>query len=309
LLPFTRGSDGIWSLTTPPYEPGTHVYGFVIDGVPTGARADNSVNDRLPQGYYPFEMLAVRGSEPLFHDLQPVPHGVLHIHTFRSNLFARDVSGFVYTPPGYETSGRNYPVLYLLHGAAEGPAFWTRYGYAERIMDNLIASGEAKEMIVVMPDIGAADASAQPAALAERYLLDEVIPFVERTYRVDGNPGARYLAGNSAGGMQTRNIGFLHPEVFSALGVMSGGGLAATAAPLEITYPKLAGASDFNAQVRFIYIALGDHDDSNPAIVANVQRLKDSLDRLGIHSTFTLTTGRHDWFSWRRYLAEFVKGL
>lgn len=306
-LPFAKGPDGIWSLTTPPYEPGTHVYGFVIDGVPTGARADNSINDRLPQGYYPFELIDVRGSEQLFYDLRQVPHGTTHVHTATSGQLHRDVRTIVYTPPGYETSGLSYPVLYLLHGDAEGPTIWTRFGYADRILDNLIAAGEAREMIVVMPDTGAADASTLPADVVEHYLIEEVMPTIEQKYRIDST--ARYLAGNSAGAAHTRNIGFLHPDLFSALGIMSGGGIGAAAAPLQVTYPKLADAAAFNAQVRSIYIALGDHDDSNPNIMANVQRLKDSLDRLGIASTFQVTTGRHNWFNWRRYLAEFAKGL
>ena len=308
-LPFTKGPDGIWSLTTPPYEPGTHVYGFVIDGVPTGARSDNSLNDRLPQSYYPFELIDVRGSEPLFYDPQPVPHGTLHVHTFRSELFQRAVKATVYTPPGYEVSDQAYPALYLLHGETEGTSFWTRYGYADRIMDNLIASGDARPMIVVMPDTGSATGSNQPMDLVEHYLIEDVIPWVEQRYRVDRSPAARFLAGNSAGGGHARNIGFLHPEMFSALGMMSGGGIGAAGAPLQVTYPKLMDAAAFNAQVTRIQISLGDHDDSNPNIMANVQRLKDSLDQLGITSTLNVTTGRHNWFNWRRYLAEFLKGL
>jgi enterochelin esterase-like enzyme len=308
-LSFTKGADGIWTLTTPPYEAGTHEYGLVIDGVPTGALTQLNVNDRLPRGYYPFDLLDVRGPEPLFHDLQQVPHGVVHVHTLHSELLGSDVNCYVYTPPSYEGSDRLYPTLYLLHGALERPSFWTRYGYADRIMDNLIARGDAKEMILVMPDTGLADGTSQPMPLAERYLIEELIPLVEQKYRIDPSPGARYLAGNSAGAANTRNIGFLHPEIFSALGIMSGGGLNATAPPLEVTYPKLADSAAFNAQVRFIYIALGDHDDSNPNILANVQRMKQSLDRLGIQNTFNLTTGGHHWFNWRRYLADFVKGL
>jgi enterochelin esterase-like enzyme len=308
-LAFTKGADGVWSLTTPPYEAGTHVYGLVIDGVPTGVLNGNNVNDRLPRGYYPFDFIDVRGSDPLFHDAQRVPHGVVHAHTFRSEVLDREVPCYVYTPPGYESSEQNYAVLYLLHGALERASFWTRYSYADRIMDNLIARGEAKELIIVMPDTGAADGGSLPMPLIERYLLEEVIPLFEKKYRIDGAPSARYLGGNSAGANHVRNLAFLHPEMFSAVAIMSGGGLNNTAPPLESTYPKLGDATAFNQQVKLVYIALGERDLSNANIVANVRRLKESLDRLGIRNTFNLSTGGHDWFNWRRYLAEFVKGL
>ncbi|MBI4902839.1 MAG: hypothetical protein HY820_04340 [Acidobacteria bacterium] len=303
-LAFTKGPDGIWSLTTPPYEPGIHEYALVIDGVPTSAVTSSDWVDRLPRGYYPFDFIEVRDSNPFPYDLRPVPHGVVHAHTVRSEQFDRDGRLYVYTPPGYETSGRAYPVLYLMH-TSDNASYWTRYGFADRIMDSLIADGETREMIIVMTQTAGGLAS----TLVERYLLDEVIPFAERTYRIDAARTSRFLAGNSSGAMHARNIGFLHPELFSAIGIMSGGGLNLAAAPLETTYPKLTGAAAFNEQVPFIFIAVGERDLSAANIVANVQRLKDSLDRLGIRNTFWLTTDQHSWFNWRRYLTEFLKGL
>jgi enterochelin esterase family protein len=218
-LAFTKGPDGIWSVTTPPYEPGTHEYALVIDGVPTSALTSNDWADRLPRGYYPFDSIDVRGPDPLPYDLRRVPHGVVHAHTLRSGQFDREGSLYIYTPPGYDSSGKSYPVLYLMH-TSDNASFWTRYGLADRIMDNLLADGETREMILVMTQTGAG----QARALVEHYLLDEVMPFAERTYRIEGSPASRFLAGNSSGAMHARNIGFLHPELFSAIGLMSGGG-------------------------------------------------------------------------------------
>ncbi|MCC6366476.1 MAG: hypothetical protein IT165_23405 [Bryobacterales bacterium] len=308
-LPLTRGPDGIWSVTTPPYEAGSHEYGFVIDGVPTGALTENNVSDRLPRDWYPFDLIEVRGSEPLFHDIQPVPHGSVHIHTFHSELFQREVSFYVYTPPGYESSSQSLPTLYLLHAAIQKESMWTRFGYADRIMDNLIAAGEAKEMMIVMPDTGAVSGGDQPLDLVVRYMLDEVIPLVESKYRADSSPGSRYVAGVGAGSNRARELAFLYPEMFSAVAIMAGGGLGNAAAPLDVSYPKIKDADAFNSQVRFIYIALGQKDNHTPNVQVNVRRLKNSLDQLGINSTFRTTTGGYTWFNFRRFLAEFVKGL
>jgi enterochelin esterase-like enzyme len=308
-LALTKGSDGIWSVTTPPYEPGTHRYGFVLDGVITGDFWDTAPKDRLPRGHFPFELIDVRGSQPLFHDLQQVPHGVVHIETFSSPLFGRDVRCFVYTPPGYEASSRQYPALYLLHGLGDQPDTWTDFGYADRIVDNFIAAGKGRDLIVVMPDTGAANRANQPLDLVEHYMLEELIPFAEKKYRIDPSPAARYLAGFSAGANHVRNIGFLHPDLFSALGMMSGGGFGPAAPQLETTYPILTDAAAFNAQIKFVYIAIGREDASSVNALTNVQRLKDSLDRLGIPSTYNISSGGHELFNWRRYLLEFLQGL
>src|SRR3954454_22973710 len=89
-LPMTKGPDGIWSVTTPPYQPGTYEYGFVLDGVLSGDAWGSALTDRLPRNSFPFEMIDVRGSDPLFHDLQPVPHGAVHIETLSSPLLGRE---------------------------------------------------------------------------------------------------------------------------------------------------------------------------------------------------------------------------
>ena len=301
-LAFTKGPNGIWSLTTPPYEPGAHAMGVVIDGVPTGIEFGPTWADRLPQGYYPFDLVEVRGEEPLPYDLRDVPHGAIHAHTIRSEQMKRQVGLYVYTPPGYEASNKRYPVLYLMH-TSDNASYWTRYGYAHRIMDNLISDAVIQEMLVVMTE----SAGGLAADIGERYMLDEIIPFTERTYRVEATRGSRYIAGNSAGAMHARNIGFLHPEMFSAIGIMSGGGLNNAAAPLATTYPNLTNAAKFNEQIRLLYIAFGERDRTSPA--ANGQRLKDSLDQLGIRNDFRITTDGHSWFNWRRYLAEFLTGL
>jgi enterochelin esterase-like enzyme len=300
-LPMTLGSDGVWAVTVGPYEAGNHEYGFVIDGVRTGDLGPGRNTDRLPRPATTFETVQVRGVEPLAFDLRKVPHGAVHLETFSSTHFAREVECYVYTPPGYHNSGNRYPVLYLLHGGFMGPRVWTDLG-AHRSADSLIAAGLAREMIIAMPDIGTDNRLGQPLPLTERYLLDEVIPFIETNYRTGP---VRYLAGLSRGAIHTRDIGLRNPEVFSALGMFSGGGFAATDPPLERSYPKLLDAAATNDRIQMIYIAVGNQDGA----IANVERLRSALERLGIRHHFNLSSGGHTGFNWQRYLPEFLKGL
>jgi len=139
--------------------------------------------------------------------------------------------------------------------------------------------------------------------LTEQYLLDEVIPFVEANYRVGP---VRYLAGISRGAIHTRDIGLRHPELFSALGMFSGGGFPATDPPLEESYPKLLDAAAINERLQRIYIGVGNEDIGT---LANVSRLRASFERLGIKHQFNLSSGGHTGFNWARYLPELLKAL
>jgi enterochelin esterase family protein len=244
---------------------------------------------------------------------------VVHIHTFHSELFNRDVSFYVYTPPSYDdsrhslfagrASQRDYPVLYLMHAATQRESMWARFGYADRILDNMIAAGEAKEMIVVMPNTGTASGGDQALDLVVRYMLEEIIPLVERKYRADTSQTSRYVAGIGAGANRARELAFLHPELFSGVAILSGGGLGNAAALLDVTYPKMKNAAAFNALVSRIFIAVGEQDNHTAGVQANSKKLKDSLDGLGIRNTYESTSGGYTWFSFRRFLADFVRGL
>jgi enterochelin esterase-like enzyme len=241
---------------------------------------------------------------------------VVHIQTFHSVLFDRDVSFYVYTPPSYEESDRfvpaargEYAVLYLMHAATQRESMWTRFGYADRILDNMIAAGEAKEMIVVMPDTGTDSGGDQALDLVVRYMLEEIIPLVEQKYRADTSQKSRYVAGIGAGANRARELAFLHPELFSGVAILAGGGLGNAAAPLDVSYPKMKDAATFNGLVNRIFIAVGEQDNHTAGVQANAKRLKDSLDGLGLGSTFEVTIGGYTWFTFRRFLADFVRGL
>ncbi len=298
----TKDSNGVWSVTTPPYEAGTHYYGFVVDGVITGDIGGTAVTDRLARGNIAFELIDVRGSDPLFTDLLKVPHGTVTVETFTSVALDREVRCFVYTPPGF-VSGERLPVVYLLHGSAQYEADWTVNGYAERIADNLISGSLARRVILAMPNVGSPGRGNLPADLIESYLTSEVIPLVEGKYLPGETRAERYLAGLSAGALHVRQTGLRNPSMFAGLGMFSGGGLTAGAV-LEDLVPTLR-QPELYRHMKFVSIAVGSQD----AALANVQRLSESLNRLGVANRFTITSGGHTWFNWRSYLAEFLKGM
>ena len=299
--PLTKGPDGMWSVTAGPYEVGTHYYGFLIDGVLTGDLGGTAVTDRLSRGFLLFESIDVRGPEPLFTDIRPVPHGTIHIETFGSRALQREVRCFVYTPPGW-LPGEQLPVVYLLHGDLHDAAAWSTTGYAERIVDNLIAGGQARRVLLAMPDTGTPNRRNLATDVVEPYLISEVFPFVEGKYL--GGPAAeRYLAGLSAGAGHTRYTGVRNPALFRGLGIFSGGGVAAGVV-LEDLFPTLR-QPELYRDMKVVSIAVGMDDSA----LANVRRLSESLDRLGIRNQLSVTTGGHTWFNWRRYLAEFLKGI
>ena len=301
-IPMTKGPDGMWSATTPPYELGTHFYGFLVDGVTTGDIGGTARTDRMPRGNVFFESVDVRGPEPLFTDIRKVPHGTVHIETFSSTALDREVRCLVYTPPGF-VAGERLPIVYLLHGTVDYEGSWSNIGYAERIADNLIAGGQARRVILAMPDTGTSNRDTLTQQVVEPYLIPEVIPFVEGAYLPSGPAAERYLIGYSTGALHTRYTGLRNPSLFSGLGLFSGGGLVAGQV-LEDLFPALR-QPELYRHMTPIYFAVGNEDTAAP----NIQRLVESLNRLAIPNSLTITSGGHTWFNWRRYLAEFLKGI
>jgi enterochelin esterase family protein len=247
-----------------------------------------------------FEQVDVRGSEPLFTDMRSVPHGTVHMETFNSAALRREVRIFIYTPPGFST-GEVVPIVYLLHGNLNLDNSWLTAGYAERIADNLIADGKARRVMIAMPDTGAPNRSNVPQDVIEEYLLREVFPFVEQRY-FRSEAQERYLAGFSAGANHTRYTGLRNPRLFAGLGLFGGGGLAM--GNLEELHPSVRQPELFR-HMKSLYFAIGNED---PAL-ANVRRMSEALTAYSIANHLNLSSSGHTWFNWRRYLAEFLKGI
>lgn len=211
----------------------------------------------------------------------------------------------VYTPPGYEAGKQTYPVFFLLHGAGDNEGTWTALGRAHWIMDNLIAAGKTKPMVVVMPDGHAAFAVARSPVTPfdnamEEDLLKDLLPFVEANYRVEKTPAQRAIAGLSMGGGQSLAIGLNHPEVFSRIGAFS------AAIPKDgVIAQALDRPAETNKAFKQIWIACGKDDFLFKRNVEFDQLLKGK----GVNHQFLETEGNHSWPVWRRYLADYAPQL
>ena len=298
--PMTKDEQGIWSVTVGPVEPDVYNYGYTINGVrtidphnayvKTGIRGTSSA-------------VEVPAKEPAVYDPQNVPHGELTIHHYYSKSLNEGRRLHVYTPPGYDKSNKNYPVLYLLHGAGDDDSGWYSIGRANFIMDNLIASGKAVPMIVVMPF---GHTSAGRSGGSDPFVIDlmgDVLPLIESTYRVKKDPDSRAIAGLSMGGRQTVQVAFSNPGKFAWVASFSG-------AVRE--YPKQKFVQDFvansdraNKQLKLLWIGIGKEDsllESNKEFIAYLNENR-------IEHIWQLTEGDHSWPVWRRYLAEVVPQL
>ena len=194
----SKDDAGLWSVTVADIGPGVWEYGFQVDGlrmIDPGNRAIKPM--RNPRTSIPH----LPGEPPLVHDFQAVPHGVVHQHDYHSNSLRRLRALTVYTPPGYDKrSDTLYPTLYLQHGSGDTEATWTVHGKAHWIIDNLIAEGRAKPMVVVMMDGHADPNRRNNTALFERDLIEDVLPLVEANYRVHRDVAQRGIVGLSMGG-------------------------------------------------------------------------------------------------------------
>jgi enterochelin esterase family protein len=241
-----------------------------------------------------------------------VPRGTVHRHFYRSAVAGDHRDYYVYTPPGYDPAARRtYPVLYLLHGFSDDASAWVTVGRAHVILDNLTARGEAVPMIVVMPlgyavpelpwrGFGAfadADLRARSLARFREALLGEIVPAVERAYRVDTRRAARAIAGLSMGGAQALTVGLTTPERFAWIGAFSPGGLVE---PFEKAFPGLDAAAA--AAFERIWIACGTED----RLVDVARRVRAWLTAKGVRHDGVETPGAHTWMVWRRNLATFL---
>jgi len=306
-MEFEKDTNGVWSLTVGPVPPGAYRYRFLVDGLPVVDPQNPAVSESNDTVW---SLVHVPGSE--WFDLREVPHGAVAGVWYRSGTLQRFRRMHVYTPPGYEKGSEQYPVLYLLHGATDSDASWSTVGRAGVILDNLIAAGRARPMIVVMPHghTGPFRFGMRFTDEFERDFLNDLLPEVERRYRVRSDRAHRAIAGLSMGGMQTLNLLMERPEAFSAAGVFSSGvfGLGARSGPpvqgppweerhrRSLTHPEL------RKGFRTLWFATGREDFLLETSRATVELFK----KHGWPVTYKETDGGHTWNNWRDYLVEFV---
>jgi enterochelin esterase family protein len=260
-----------------------------------------------------------------FYDLKNVPHGDVRIHWYHSKSTGAWRRAYVYTPPDYDrNASTRYPVLYLQHGANENGSSWSRQGRAGLILDNLIAAGKAKPMLVVMETgyanqpaapFGPAPAPAGPPAAGrggaggysafERIVMDDLIPMVDSTFRTVTDRDHRAMAGLSMGGAQTLQITLSHLDKFSWIGSFS--------APLRDFDAKtayngvFADAAAFNGKVHLLWIGAGTVET---AMHDGAKAMHEALDKAGVKNVFYESQGTaHEFQTWRRDLADFAPRL
>ncbi len=226
-----RDDEGVWTVTTPPVVPGFHYYWLLVDGV--------AVNDPSSQTYFgygkPTSGIDVPEPGVDFYDPHDVPHGEVRSHWYYSRISGKWRRSNVYTPPGYDRGiEQRYPVLYLQHGAGEDETGWVRQGRANFILDNLIAAGEARPMIVVMDCGYTVPVTSRPAGppdpqrikqivdAFDDFVISELVPTIDATYRTIADREHRAIAGLSMGGMQALNVGLHHLDTFASIAALSG---------------------------------------------------------------------------------------
>ena len=256
--PMTKDAAGLWSVTVGPLEPDIYAYTFDVDGVATV----DPRNGYVKTGRSTQSLVQVPGDGPLYYDAREVPHGAVSIQWYRSKSLNTLRRMHVYTPPGYDAAAKTkYPVVYLLHGSGDDDSGWTWIGRANFIADNLLAGHKAKPMIIVMP-MGHALPPPKPGEGAEGYirnatafqddLLQEVIPFVEKHYRVNAEAEHRAIVGLSMGGGQALAVGLTHPERFAWIGAFSSGGNLRGK-----TDDLMAAGKELNKKLHLLWLACG----------------------------------------------------
>ena len=311
-ISLTKNEQGIWSTTVGPLRPDYYTYTLMVDGV----RTMDPKNAVIKQGISSLEnVMLVPGAETAFEDNRAVPHGEVREVWYPSGTLSMMRRLHVYTPPGYEKSSAKYPVFYLLHGGGDDDSGWNSIGRAGFILDNLIAAGQAKPMIVVMPNgsmpmppsTGMPNAQAMNTmrTLFADELLKNIMPLVEKTYRVLPNRENRAVAGLSMGGFQTLDVTLSHPELFNYVGVFSSGFFGNTIDEAETKYATALNDPTFNKNKKLFWVSIGKDDfvmDANKKTLA-------LLDKHNIKYQYKETTGGHTWINWRQYLNEYVPML
>jgi enterochelin esterase-like enzyme len=315
---FTKGDDGAWIGYTRPLDVGFHYYTINIDGA--------EVPDPNSHFFYGAgrwgSAVEIPAPDQDFYALKNVPHGQLRELWYFSKSANTNRHAYVYTPPDYDKNSRQrFPALYLQHGAGEDETGWGSQGHAGWIMDNLLAEEKTKSFIIVMefggnPFAGGARRppdAAPPSATTggtnntaapprrpnfnfsafEHVLVDDLIPYVDAHFRTVADQPHRAMAGLSMGGMQTRTITLAHLDIFSHIGVFSGGSIALT---------NITDMPAFKKKAKLVFISYGSKENGLAAAKANVEALKQA----GINSVYYESPGTaHEWQSWRRSLKEF----
>jgi enterochelin esterase family protein len=328
----TRNADGTWSVTIPPQVVGFHYYALLVDGAQV---ADPATYTFFGSGWLNsgIEIPEATGGE--YYQAQNVPHGTTRLQWYFSKVTGKWRRCFVYTPPGYDTTKTRYPVLYLLHGWGEDETGWHIQGHAGFILDNLIAAKKAKPMLIVMDNLNAVKPGGDESLFLARWLrgpvqgpprgrpafgpdfgatftemmLTDLIPMIERTYRVLPGRENRAMAGLSMGGAQTFTTALANLDKFAYIGGFSGSsaGPGREGGSFDIKTASggvYADPAAFNKKVKVLFLGIGSEEGPR------TKNYSDALTKAGIHNVYFESPGTaHEWLTWRRCLNDFAPRL
>lgn len=303
-FPMTKGEDGFWTGVSAPFDEGNHYYQLIIDGAEV---PDPSSTYIFGSGAWR-NHIEIPAQDEDFYALKNVPHGQLREVRYFGKTSNAIRHCFVYTPPGYDSDViKRYPVLYLQHGYREGESGWGAQGRAGFIMDNLIAEGKTRPFIIVMENGGISGDLSNKGGLGsfdfsvfEHILLEDVIPYIDSNFRTIADPQNRAMAGLSMGGMQTRIITLAHPDVFSYVGLFSGG---------SISVEDMEKAPGFKEKVKLVFVSYGSRELENPrrGPWGDPKENTEKLKAAGMNTRFYVSPQTaHEWQTWRRSLHEFA---
>lgn len=320
IVDLKEGQEGVWEYTTPePLKPELYSYSFIVDGL----RMNDPANVYLIRDVSTLtNVFIIGGDRADFYKVNPVPHGTVSRIWYDSPALGLERRMTVYTPAGYETSGKRYPVLYLLHGMGGDEEAWISLGRTAQILDNLIAQGKAKPMIVVMPNGNASQEAAPgessrgmvpptmqlPKTMEGSYeqAFPEIVKFIDKNYRTIKSKSGRAIAGLSMGGFHSLHISKQYPDMFNYIGLFS----AAIMPNKEVSspiYENMEGKLkvQFDKNLALYWIAIGKTDFLYKAN----EEYRKLLDEKGYKYTYYESDEGHIWKNWRIYLTEFVPML
>ena len=308
--PMKQSADGIWRATSAPLAPGFHYYFLEADGA--------RFSDPLSETYYGCGTMASAVDIPEegtdYMKVQDVPHGQVRLVNYFSTVTGEWRPLQIYTPAAYEKGKGKYPVLYIQHGGGEDHRGWMQQGLTANIMDNLIAEGKAVPMIVVAANSnlpGARGGYSWEGMQGFRdELVDCIIPFVEKNFRVKAGAANRAMCGLSMGGGQSFYIGLRTPEVFGNVGLFSSGIFGGIAGGGEMDFEKeipgmLSDTGKFNASHKIFYISCGEQDPRIGPTARAVESMRDA----GVEVIFESFPGDHEWQPWRKSLHSFAQKI
>lgn len=313
----TKSEKGVWEVSVGPIPAGAYRYNFNVDGVTALDPRNPSTSESLGNSW---SLVVVSGAEMM--DTKNVPHGAVASVTYHSAALSAVRRMHIYTPPGYEKGSQSYPVFYLLHGAGDSDDSWSSVGRAGFILDNLIATGKAKPMLVVMPaghtrPMGMGGSILNADEFVSDFLKD-VMPYVESHYRTKNSRSNRAIAGLSMGGFQTLNVAISKLDAFAYIGVYSSGlfgivpfGAPNASAPAPKTFPweeehkAVLDNATLKKGLKLFWFGIGKDDFLYKTSDATVALFK----KHGFEVVNHETGGGHTWLNWRDYLIEFTPML